>query len=65
MHRAAVRPGNRLFTVTGPGIVRVTLRFDAFPDPNVGFDDISFCETTLPTSELRHNWGELKSFYRD
>ncbi len=58
-------PGNRLFTVTGTGIVRVTLRFDAFPDPNVGFDDISFCETTLPTSAARHSWGELKTHYRD
>ncbi len=58
-------PGNRLFTVTGTGIVRVTLRFDAFPDPNVGFDDISFCELTQPTSELRHSWGELKTHYRN
>lgn len=58
-------PGNRLFTVTGTGIVRVTLRFDAFPDPNVGFDDISFCEEAVATSGQRHSWGELKTHYRD
>ncbi len=58
-------PGNRLFTVTGTGIVRVTLRFDAFPDPNVGFDDISFCETSLPTSDVHRSWGEIKTHYRD
>lgn len=58
-------PGNHLFTVTGAGITRVTLRFDAFPDPNAGFDDISFCEATLPTPTLRRSWGELKAHYRD
>lgn len=57
-------PGNHLFTVTGAGIVRVTLRFDAFPDPNVGFDDISFCETSRPTPTARKPWGELKARYR-
>ena len=57
-------PGNRLFTVSGAGIVRVTLRFDAFPDPNVGFDDISFCEHVSPTSVARRHWGELKARYR-
>ncbi|MEQ1833860.1 MAG: hypothetical protein ABL977_12460, partial [Candidatus Eisenbacteria bacterium] len=58
-------PGNRLFTVTGPGITRVTLRFDAFPDPNCGFDDISFCEEALPTPTLKRSWGAIKSHYRD
>jgi hypothetical protein len=58
-------PGNRLFTVTGAGIVRVELRFDAFPDPNVGFDDISFCEQAAPTPAARRSWGELKARYRD
>jgi hypothetical protein len=57
-------PGNRLFTVSGAGMVRVTLRFDAFPDPNVGFDDISFCELSGPTAVARKPWGELKARYR-
>jgi hypothetical protein len=58
-------PGNHLFTVSGAGMVRVTLRFDAFPDPNMGFDDISFCEHSEPTSTLRRSWGDLKLRYRD
>src|SRR5262249_24663469 len=58
-------PGNRLLTVTGPGIVKVTLRFDAVPDPNVGFDDISFCETSQPTPTRATSWGTLKTLYRD
>lgn len=57
-------PGNRLFTVTGAGIVSVTLRFDAFPDPNCGFDDISFCEETAPTPATGRSWGTLKTAYR-
>lgn len=57
-------PGNRLFTVTGAGIVRVELRFDAVPDPNCGFDDISFCEHVLPTPTQRRNWGHVKAHYR-
>ncbi len=57
-------PGNRLFTVSGTGMVRVTLRFDAFPDPNVGFDDISFCEQSGPTPVGHRHWGELKARYR-
>ncbi len=61
----ATDPGNHLFTVTGPAITRVTLRFDAFPDPNCGFDDISFCEATLPTPTRYRSWGALKSHYRD
>ena len=58
-------PGNKLFTVTGSGIVKVTLRFDEFPDPNVGFDDISFCETGEPTPTARKSWGDVKTLYRD
>jgi len=58
-------PGNRLFTVTGSGIVKVTLRFDDVPDPNVGFDDISFCESGEPTPVDRTSWGRLKTLYRD
>lgn len=57
-------PGNRLFTVTGTGIVRVALTFDAFPDPNCGFDDISFCEESAPTSAGKRTWGSLKGGYR-
>ncbi len=57
-------PGNHLFTVSGAGIVRVTLRFDAFPDPNVGYDDISFCEESRVTPTERRAWGELKVRYR-
>jgi hypothetical protein len=56
--------GNHLFTVTGAGIVKVTLRFDASPDPNVGFDDISFCEVVDVTPSLPGSWGRLKSIYR-
>ena len=57
-------PGNKLFTVTGPGIVRVTLRFDASPDPNVGFDDLSFCAHIDPTPALPASWGRVKTIYR-
>lgn len=56
--------GNHLFTVTGPGIVKVTLRFDASPDPNVGFDDISFCQRIDATPSLPNSWGRVKSIYR-
>lgn len=56
--------GNHLFTVTGPGIVRVTLRFDASPDPNVGFDDISFCAHLDPTPAVSTSWGQVKTIYR-
>ena len=58
-------PGNHFFTVAGTGIVKVTLRFDAVPDPNVGFDDIVFCETGDPTPAHRKTWGALKTLYRD
>lgn len=58
-------PGNRLFTVTGAGIVKVTLRFDAVPDPNCGFDDISFCEEASATSAKARSWGSVKTIYRD
>lgn len=57
-------PGNKLFTVTGAGIVKVTLRFDGFPDPNVGYDDISFCQSIQATPSIPNSWGRLKSIYR-
>jgi hypothetical protein len=57
-------PGNKLFTVTGAGIVKVTLRFDAWPDPNVGFDDISFCSHVEATPARTRSWGQLKTLYR-
>ncbi len=57
-------PGNYRLVVSGPGIVRVELRFDAFPDPNVGFDDITFCMAGAPTAVLRSTWGRTKSRYR-
>lgn len=57
-------PGNRLFTVTGPGIVKVTLRFDEWPDPNVGYDDLSFCLHTDPTPVRARSWGSVKTLYR-
>jgi hypothetical protein len=58
-------PGNHVFTVSAPGIVKVTLRFDASPDPNVGFDDIMFCLTGEPTPAERRSWGQIKTLYRD
>ena len=58
-------PGNKLFTVTGAGITKVTLTFDAEPDPNVGFDSISFCVSEDPTSAARTTWGRVKTLYRD
>jgi hypothetical protein len=56
--------GDHFFTVTGTGIVRVRLSFDGSPDPNVGFDDISFCAIVGPTSARGTTWGALKSHYR-
>jgi hypothetical protein len=56
--------GSHFFTVTGPGIVRVTLRFDASPDPNVGFDDVSFCANFDPTPAAPQSWGRVKTIYR-
>ncbi|MEO5616576.1 MAG: hypothetical protein ABIS67_02315 [Candidatus Eisenbacteria bacterium] len=56
--------GNHFFTVSGPGIVRVTLRFDASPDPNVGFDDVSFCADFDPTPAASASWGRVKTIYR-
>lgn len=60
----ASEPGNRLFTVTGTGITTVKLTFDAFPDPNCGFDDISFCEESAPTGTAKRTWGAVKGGYR-
>ena len=56
--------GNYLLAVAGPGIVKVTLRFNAFPDPNVGYDDLTFCEIEAPTPALPGSWGTLKAIYR-
>jgi len=39
-------PGNSVLRVSGSAIRKVTLRYDAFADPNVGYDDIAFCEET-------------------
>ena len=56
--------GNHFFTVTGPGIVKVTLRFNAQPDPNVGFDDVSFCAREVATSVTPASWGRVKTIWR-
>ncbi len=55
--------GNVRLNVFGAGIVKVTLRFNAFPDPNVGFDDITFCEL-LATPSAPQSWGSVKGMYR-
>lgn len=55
--------GNHLLAVAGPGIVRVTLRFNAFPDPNVGIDDLTFCEAEGPTPAVTASWGQVKAAY--
>lgn len=57
-------PGNYVLTVAGAGIVKVTLRYDAFPDPNMGYDDITFCELTAATPVRARSWGTLKTVYR-
>jgi len=56
-------PGNTLLRVAGSGIDRVTLTFDASPDPNVGFDDIQFCKDGLPVSVAPAHWGSVKTLY--
>lgn len=56
-------PGNTRLRVTGAGITRVTLSFDASPDPNVGFDDIEFCKDTSPVPVAPATWGQLKTLY--
>jgi len=58
-------PGNHLFVVAGTGITRVTLTFDASPDPNVGFDTIQFCAVRQSVPVTGHAWGLVKSLYRD
>ena len=55
--------GNFFLSVAAPGIVRVTLTFDEFPDPNVGFDDITFCESEAPTPAVPASWGTVKAAY--
>lgn len=58
-------PGNHLFVVSGTGITRVTLTFDASPDPNVGFDSIQFCRVRESVPVAGRAWGLVKSLYRD
>lgn len=58
-------PGNHLFVVAGTGITRVTLTFDASPDPNVGFDTIQFCRVRETVPVAGRAWGLVKSLYRD
>ena len=57
-------PGNFTLSVTGAGITRVELRFNASPDPNVGFDSIAYCELSALTEVRRPTWGSLKGIYR-
>lgn len=57
------QPGNFRFQVFGAAIVKVTLRFNAFPDPNIGFDDITFCEN-LATPATPRTWGRIRTLYR-
>ena len=58
-------PGNFVLGVSGAGITRVTLEFDSFPDPNVGFDDIQFCLVQPPVSVEAVHWTQVKRGYRD
>lgn len=58
-------PGARTFTVTGAGITRVTLTFDEYADPNVGFDSIQFCRVRDAVPVATPNWGRVKTLYRD
>jgi hypothetical protein len=41
----------------------VTLRFNAFPDPNIGFDDLTFCEAEAATPAPAVSWGKVKAAY--
>lgn len=54
-------PGHTTLFVTGAGIRKVTLKFAESPDPNIGFDDLSFClhEDTVPVNGV--TWSEVKS----
>ncbi len=56
--------GNVRLVVAGPGIVKVKLTYDRYPDPNVGYDDITFCAVSTPTQTLPRTWGRLKTTYR-
>ena len=57
-------PGNFILGVGGTGIVKVSLTYDASPDPNVGYDDIAFCEELGTTGAARTNWGMVRRLYR-
>jgi hypothetical protein len=54
-------PGRTTLFVTGAGIRKVTLKFAESPDPNIGFDDLSFClhEDTVPVDGV--TWSSVKS----
>ena len=56
--------GNVRLEVAGAGIVKIKLTYDAFPDPNVGYDDVSFCKVESPTPNLKRTWGSVKRTYR-
>jgi len=58
-------PGNHVFSVAGAGINRVTLSFDSFPDPNVGFDTIQFCRLRDAVPVAARQWSFIKTLYRD
>jgi hypothetical protein len=57
-------PGNYALKVSGAGITRVALTYDAVPDPNVGYDDIAFCEESSPTPATHPSWGRVKILHR-
>lgn len=54
-------PGHRTLFVTGAGISKVTLKFAESPDPNIGFDDLSFCLHENPVAVDGVTWGAIKS----
>jgi hypothetical protein len=58
-------PGNVVLNVAGTGITRVVLAFDAFPDPNVGFDDIQFCMSRGTVPVAARPWSFVKGIYRE
>lgn len=57
-------PGNTILGVGGAGIVKVSLTYDSSPDPNVGYDDIAFCEEIGTTPAAHSNWGTVRRVYR-
>lgn len=57
-------PGNFILGVSGAGITRVTLEFDDFGDPNVGYDDIQFCLSRGSVPAAAAQWSHVKRAYR-